>query len=354
MPTIRARSGKFQAQVRVKSDGVIVHQESATFLTRKQAELWGLTLEKKLADGGWAERKQMQVTLSKLLDTHLAYLESMGKPTLAYAGRIKNVKASSLGLKQLGKITSSDLVAWASEFSVGRAPATVLNHLMAVSAAYRSGPLAHRIESDVRIVANAIGYLKQHGVAAVSVNRDRRVTDEEMLAIANQHAGLFDVTIPMNHIVPLLVALPRRRGELMKAKWSDYDAEKSTLALWDTKNPTKVRHEVVPVPSEAQAILAQLPRKSDRILPYKAQSVSTAFHRAAVMCGFDNLHLHDLRHEGISRLFDKGLDIPQVALISGHLSWTTLKRYTHIKPQTVLDKLNAYKQKAQEACAEPA
>jgi integrase len=340
MPTIRTRSGKFQAQVRIKRDGAIVHQESQTFATRKQAVLWGLNLEKKLEAEGWQSRKQMQVTLATLLDTHLAYLEARGKPTLAYAGRVKNIKASKLGDRQISKLTSSDIVAWASDFSVGRAPATVLNHLMAVSAAYRSGPLAHKIDSDVRIVANAIGYLKQHGVAAVSTSRDRRVTDEEMLAIARQHASLFDVTIPMNHIIPLLVALPRRRGELMKAKWSDYDETTSTLALWDTKNPTRVRHEVVPVPPEAQAILAKLPRKHERILPYKAQSVSTAFHRAAAILGFDNLHLHDLRHEGISRLFDKGLDIPQVALISGHLSWTTLKRYTHIKPQTVLDKLN--------------
>jgi len=61
--------------------------------------------------------------------------------------------------------------------------------------------------------------------------------------------------------------------------------------------------------------------------------------------------LHDLRHEGISRLFERGLNIPEVALISGHLSWNTLKRYTHIKPQTVLDKLNDHQQKAQKTGA---
>ncbi|TIN81271.1 tyrosine-type recombinase/integrase, partial [Mesorhizobium sp.] len=40
---------------------------------------------------------------------------------------------------------------------------------------------------------------------------------------------------------------------------------------------------------------------------------------------------HDLRHEGISRLFELGWNIPHVAAVSGHRSWTNLKRYTHIR-----------------------
>lgn len=57
--------------------------------------------------------------------------------------------------------------------------------------------------------------------------------------------------------------------------------------------------------------------------------------------GIEDLRLHDLRHEGISRLFEAGLQIQEVALISGHVSWAALKRYTHIKPLDVLEKLNA-------------
>lgn len=48
--------------------------------------------------------------------------------------------------------------------------------------------------------------------------------------------------------------------------------------------------------------------------------------------------LHDLRHEGISRLFELGFQIPEVALVSGHTEWRTLKRYTHVKPQSLVAK----------------
>ena len=45
--------------------------------------------------------------------------------------------------------------------------------------------------------------------------------------------------------------------------------------------------------------------------------------------------LHDLRHEATSRLFERGYDIPEVAQFTLHESWTTLKRYTHFRPEQV-------------------
>jgi len=45
----------------------------------------------------------------------------------------------------------------------------------------------------------------------------------------------------------------------------------------------------------------------------------------------EDLRFHDLRHEGISRLFEMGWTIPQVATVSGHRSWKILKRYSHLR-----------------------
>lgn len=49
------------------------------------------------------------------------------------------------------------------------------------------------------------------------------------------------------------------------------------------------------------------------------------------MLGIKDLHFHDLRHEGISRLFEMAQTIPQVASVSGHRSWQSLKRYTNME-----------------------
>jgi integrase len=270
------------------------------------------------------------------MDKHEAYLVKIGKPTLAIVGRYKNLRKADFADKPAAKVTSADLIEWSSEFRTGRAPATVLLHLMAMSALFRAGPVAHGVQSDVRVVAAAISHLKQLGVARVSTERERRVTDAEVDSIANYHALLHGTTIPLGQIMRLLVALPRRRTEMMTALWENYDPEASTLKLVDTKNPNKPRTEIVPVPPQAKVILDALPRTDARILPYKPASVSDAMLRGAEVLGIDNLHLHDLRHEGISRLFSLGLSIQHVAMISGHLSWATLKRYTHLKPSDVL------------------
>ncbi len=49
------------------------------------------------------------------------------------------------------------------------------------------------------------------------------------------------------------------------------------------------------------------------------------------------LHFHDLRHEAIER----GLSLPEVALISGNRDHRMLLRYTHLRPENLVAKLDA-------------
>ena len=53
-----------------------------------------------------------------------------------------------------------------------------------------------------------------------------------------------------------------------------------------------------------------------------------------------DLRLHDLRHEAVSRFFEKGLNVPEVAMISGHRDPLMLFRYTHPKAEEVAAKLS--------------
>ena len=62
--------------------------------------------------------------------------------------------------------------------------------------------------------------------------------------------------------------------------------------------------------------------------------------RIVKKAGITDLHFHDLRHEAISRFFEKGLSIPEVSLISGHKDVRQLMRYTHLKINNLINKLN--------------
>jgi integrase len=94
------------------------------------------------------------------------------------------------------------------------------------------------------------------------------------------------------------------------------------------KKGNKVHCEL---PPEALAIIKAMPRYEQRIFQYSTDAISAAFTRACRFLGIEDLRFHDLRHEGISRLFEMGRTTPQVAAVSGHRSWTSLKRYAHIR-----------------------
>jgi site-specific recombinase XerD len=52
-----------------------------------------------------------------------------------------------------------------------------------------------------------------------------------------------------------------------------------------------------------------------------------------------NLRFHDLRHEAVSRLFEKGLNTFEVGSISGHKTLSMLQRYTHLRSEELVAKL---------------
>ena len=55
--------------------------------------------------------------------------------------------------------------------------------------------------------------------------------------------------------------------------------------------------------------------------------------------GREDLHFHDLRHEATSRFFELGLNVVEVAAITGHKDLKMLQRYTHLRAEDLARKL---------------
>ena len=51
------------------------------------------------------------------------------------------------------------------------------------------------------------------------------------------------------------------------------------------------------------------------------------------------VRFHDLRREAISRCFERGLTMPEVASISGHRSLSQLMRYSHADTKVLVGKI---------------
>ncbi len=96
----------------------------------------------------------------------------------------------------------------------------------------------------------------------------------------------------------------------------------------------------VPLSSRAIATLQALPRSLDgRVFPIAAETVKKAYHTAVERAEIDDLRFHDLRHEATSRFFERGLDMMEVAAITGHKTLAMLKRYTHVRAADLARKL---------------
>lgn len=344
MPTYRERNGRVQALVRIKRGGAIVHQETKTFPNHKLAKSWAEGVEARITVVGVPDRKLQVKTLGQLMLDYLDTLKQHQDVRRTRRAEIEQVASAFMGTK-LDEMTGETFSRYAqARRREGAGPATVLHNLATIRSILNAAKPMFNLDVNGTLVSDAIDSLERAGVVSRPDSRERRVSQETVDALVAEFkriSGNPSTVIPMHIIVPLAVALPRRLGELTGMKWVDYQRDTGIIKLWDTKHPRRPRDETIPVPGAARRIIDTLPVTDERILPYKPESVSASFQRACARLGIQDLHFHDLRHEGISRLFEQGLSIQEVAMISGHTSWTMLRRYTHLNVQTLAEKLNA-------------
>ena len=165
--------------------------------------------------------------------------------------------------------------------------------------------------------------------------RDRRLEDGEEDRLMDEcRASRSGWLAP---IVIIALETGMRLGEIVSLKWSYVDLDSRVARLTDTKNGTR---RDVPLSSIAASTLEALPRSLDgRVFPLVAETVKESYRAAVRRAGIDNLRFHDLRHEATSRFFERGLDIMEVAAITGHKTLAMLKRYTHLRAADLARKL---------------
>jgi integrase len=336
MGTIQTRKRKdgsvgYTATVRVKRGGVIVHRENATFDREAAANAWMKKRETELAQPG-ALDKPDDPPLADVIDTYnREKLKAHGKTK---AQVLRTIKASSLGAMKCSSIGSAELVAYAK--SLTASPQTVGNYMAHLAAVFAVARPAWGYPLDVQAIQDARTVLKKLGRITRSKERNRRPTLDELDKLM-RHYALAEAkrkdTIPMRRIILFAIFSARRQEEITRVHWADLDRERMELLVRDMKNPgEKIGNDVrTTLTPEALRLIDTQPAGDGLIWPFNAESISTSFTRACQLLGIEDLHFHDLRHEGISRLFELGWNIPQVAGVSGHRTWQSLKRYTHLR-----------------------
>ncbi|WP_092940994.1 tyrosine-type recombinase/integrase [Paracidovorax wautersii] len=325
MPTIR-KKGDRQWHVQVRKRGY--PRQTRTFSTRADAEKWGTIVEAEMERGVFVSRTEAETTtLREVAERYRREVLPTKRGAAADASRLKTL-LTHFGDFKLAAITSS-LVAQFRDLrlqSVG--PQSVIHEINLLNRVLKAATMDWGIALPGGLpTAQVRKPSKPRG-------RERRVSQEEINTILAQTGST-----ELGAIVGLAIETAMRRGELAALTWEHVDLEQCVAHLPQTK--TDVARDV-PLSSIAIAIFKSISGPHvGCVFKMRAESMSQALERA---CGphranIVNLHFHDLRHEATSRLFEKGLNVMEVAAITGHKTLDMLKRYTHLKAHALAKRL---------------
>lgn len=345
MGTIVVRKRKsgdpaYMARIRIKKDGAVVYTENQTFDRRAAAVAWIKKRETELAVPGAIERSQR---------TGVSVRDMIARYFLEYdanmrMGRTKRFTLNALASSWLGDVLDSELSSQTiiEYANWRRAPAgggvqgqTVANDLSHLSAVLSIARPAWGYDIDPAAMPDALRVLTKVGAVNKSRERARRPTLDELDVVfkfMSEKKRRGSSQMPLIAIALFAVFSTRRVAEICRITWADLNVKASTVIVRDMKNPGEKWGNDVEchLPDEALQIIQSMPRVDERIFPFNSRTVSSYWSDAVAMAGVKDLRFHDLRHDGVSRLFELGWGIPQVARVSGHRDWNSLRRYTHL------------------------
>jgi integrase len=338
MATIEKR-GQYQFRAKVRKQGY--RAVSKTFNSRKEAEKWARSVESEIDRGSFipsdaAHRTTMRIMLERYRDEVLPTKSKGGKPEMARLNRL----IDAFGDLSVAALDSAHV----SSFRDQRLQEEHSSHQ---TVKHELG-LLNRILKHCQI---DWGIHLPHGVVTANVRnpplptgRDRRLTgdEEEKLLERAQQAKSKDI----QNIIIIAIETAARRGEIFDMRWQHIDLQKCTWHIPITKTGVP---RTVPLSSRARQVLRSIPQRLDgKVWSLKhPESITKAFVRLCTLSRkgnkqveqFQDLKFHDLRHEGTSRLFEKGLNIMEVASITGHRDLRCLHRYTHLRAEDLAIKL---------------
>ena len=327
MANIRRRQGRWQAQVRRKG----YSQVTKTFTSKEAAKRWIKAVETDMERGEFKPRLDMTVgQLIKRYQTDIIPKQKAHQSALVRCRRLRRM----LGKINLSDLSPAHLASYRDERLKSIKPNTLKRELSILSSAINTAI----IDWGIPIPSNPVAMTR---IPKYDDSRDRRLKDgeeEKLLAIAKP---------VYRRAIIIAVETAIRRGELLNIRKSHINFDKQTLHIPETKTDTP---RTIPLSTRAiKALRDQIKSISDanvvqmerdpKLFSMSSPMFRHEIHKYRVKLDMENWRFHDLRHEATSRLFERGLNVMEVALVTGHQDLRMLKRYTHLRAEDLVERL---------------
>ncbi|MDB5660697.1 MAG: Phage integrase family protein [Cypionkella sp.] len=318
------------------------HRETRSFRTETAARAWEKKREAEL-DATVALGKPLTKqrnegkTLGDAIDKYITeQMKEIGRTKTQVLQTIRN--EYDISKMRCDQITSQDIVAFAKELHFRpklNSAATVMNYVSHLQAVFAIAKDAWDFPLDITEMQSAQRVCSRLGITKKAIKRTRRPTLDELDILLTHFQLAYNARAngcPMHLLSIFALFSTRRQAEIERIEWADYDRINKRIWVRDMKHPgDKIGNDVpVLLPDPCCDIIDSMPKISPRIFPHSTYAMSANWTRACQFHNIKDLHFHDLRHEGVSRLFEMGKTLPEAASVSGHRSWSSLQRYTHI------------------------
>lgn len=338
MATITPRdSGGWQAKVRKQSWPV----QSKTFRTKSAAETWAKQVEADMDRGLYRSTTDAErTTVAEIIDrftTEFAPHHYRARADQKEAWRFQCARLRvHLGAYSLAVLDQKLVANYRDKRLKGDerceavGPATVRKEVFMLSKVLRFA------ETECGIALPRGNPVEKIRIPKDGKARDRRLSAEEWSSLEAQcrrsrNRYLWPAVV-------LSVETAMRQGELLGLRWQDVDFARRIALLELTKNGEA---RAAPLSNKAIETLRALPRHlHGPIIPVERLTLYHAFVAACQRADIDDYTWHDLRHEALSRLAERGdLSVFELASVSGHKTLQMLKRYTHLQAEALARKL---------------
>ncbi len=316
---IRKRHGKFQAQVR--REGVTPIYK--TFTNKKDAVVWVRGIEARIDAGETNVAAPKATSLADLITRYSQEITPLKKGRDTEQRRLSRLLRDPITATPLSKLTSPKLAEFRDRriddgVRAAQYDLILIKHCIKIARLEWGVPMPNNPVNNIRL---------PNGIK----RRERRLLEGEYEALSKAAQQCKNPIIWP--IVDFAIETAMRRSEILSLRWEDIGHNHTIATLPDTKNGSK---REVPLTTKAKQVIRSLPKQREYVFPTSDCAVRHALDRLVRRAGIHDLRFHDLRHEAVSRFFEMGLSVPEVASISGHKDYRMLASYTHSDVRKIL------------------
>ena len=332
MAYILRRKGKkkvsYRAQVR-RQGFKTIHK---TFESKTDAKKWARAMERKYDLGDFSDYNEAnKLTLGDLFKRFISEgKHKKRKSWKMYVWRTNILLSDTISDTNLLRLSSKHLAEFKERKLKEVGPSTFNKYLSLISVVIETAIKDWGIYMPLNPTRN--------------VGREKESNPRDRVLENNEHERLLKAcSISDNrYLLPMFefsIETAIRKGEMLSLKYNQINFEKRVLTLYDTKNG---EDRTIPLSTKAIYVLKSVPRRLDgRIFPMTPDSLKFWWKQAKRRAKIHkDLRWHDLRRHACTLFFDKGLNVPEVQLISGHKDpRVLLNTYTALSAEKIAIKL---------------